>query len=133
MPFARSAVGLSRAAADALRSSTVLRQKAALSTARSTGRFQALCFVVCGLVLGDAAIDELGARPKRGTTHQNQWRLWLTLPLICFHRFGRTTQKDIVECERAGAPEDKGEKPCEIEKIGLISRLTKMRACSIYG
>jgi hypothetical protein len=47
--------------------------------------------------------------------------------------FGRTSQNDIVERERSGPTEDKGEKPCEIEKISLISRLTKMRACSIYG
>ena len=47
--------------------------------------------------------------------------------------FGRTSQKDIVERERAGATKDKGEQPREIEKISLISRLTKMRACSIYG
>jgi hypothetical protein len=53
--------------------------------------------------------------------------------LFSFHRIGRTSQKDIVERERAGATEDKGEKPCEIEKISLISRLTKMRASSIYG
>ena len=47
--------------------------------------------------------------------------------------FGRTSQKDIVERERAGPTEDKGEQPRELEKISLISRLTKMRACSIYG